>query len=109
MNSSYRQYLLRGYRTDAIRMMLAVADCQERNRANTGFYDTGICSGVFRSEYYDLRMEPEADDSTLAYSIIADPKFEDPADRCGLLSLDQSGTRDIGGADEHFSACWGGR
>jgi len=106
---TYRKYSLRAYRAEAIRMVLAMADCQERNRASTGFYDTSICGEGLSSDHYSLRMEPEGELLTTTYRIVAEPLFSDSEDPCGFLSLDHAGTRDIGGADEVLNACWSGR
>lgn len=103
---SYRQYLQRGHRAEAIRMMLAVADCQERLRVQTGFYDTSRCGSSFESDFYGLRIAPPDESPTFEYEIIAEPRL---SDRCGSLSLDQAGTRGIGGEPELLAACWGGR
>ena len=41
---SYRQYVLRGHRTEAIRIVHATAACLERNHASNGSYDTELCA-----------------------------------------------------------------
>jgi type IV pilus assembly protein PilE len=41
---SYRQYVSRAHRAEAVRTLLAAASCQERIRAQSGYYDTARCA-----------------------------------------------------------------
>jgi len=105
---SYQQYVQRAFRAEAIRMMLAIADCQERIRSGTGFYDTSRCVEAFDSQSHELGIEPPGSASTLEFVISAElrPGREDD---CGNLSLDQAGTRGIGGDPDALGKCWSGR
>ena len=98
----------RANRAEAIRMMLAVAGCQERIRSGTGFYDTSRCRENFSNDSYELRIEPPDDTASSGFTIIAEP-LRGGDDYCGKLSLDQAGTRAIGGKPEALGKCWGGR
>ena len=105
---SYQRYTQRVHRAEAIRMMLAVADCQERVRASTGFYDTASCGEGFNSDSHELRIEPLDNTASLEYTIVAQLR-QGRDDDCGNLSLDQAGTRGIRGNQATVSKCWGGR
>ena len=105
---SYQRYMQRAHRVEATRMILAVADCQERVRANTGFYDTSLCLEAFQSESHDPRIEPPDNTASLEFTIVAEPQ-PGLADYCGSLSLDQAGTRGISGNPDDLGKCWSGR
>jgi len=105
---SYQRYTQRAHRAEAIRMMLAIADCQERVRASTGFYDTSSCGGGINSDSHKLRIEPPDNVASLEFTIIAQLR-QGSNDACGNLSLDQAGTRGISGNQVDVNKCWGGR
>ena len=105
---SYQRYTQRVHRTEAIRMMLAIADCQERIRASTGFYDTSSCGEGFNSNSHELRIEPPDSTASMEFTIIAQLR-QGSNDACGNLSLDQTGSRGIGSNQATVSKCWGGR
>ena len=105
---SYQRYTQRVHRAEAIRMILAVADCQERVRASSGFYDTSSCGEGFDSDSHQLRIEPLDNMASLEYTIVAQLR-QGRDDDCGNLSLDQAGTRGISGDQATVNKCWGGR
>jgi len=107
----YQGYLERGYRVEAIRMLSSAATCQERHRARTGAYDTTQCTGTGNNKkmHYQLSIEPEANTSSMEYTLTAEPVMNQTNDRCGSLSLDQTGARSISGAEENLWKCWSGR
>jgi type IV pilus assembly protein PilE len=105
---SYQRYTQRVHRAEAIRMMLAVADCQERVRASTGFYDTSSCGEGFDSDSHQLRIEPPESMASLEFTIVAQLR-QGRDDACGDLSLDQAGTRGVSDVQATVNKCWGGR
>jgi len=105
---SYQRYTQRVHRAEAIRMMLAIADCQERVRASTGFYDTSGCGEGFSSDSHQLRIEPPDSTASLEYTIVAQLR-EGSDDACGDLSLNQAGSRGISSNQATVNKCWGGR
>lgn len=105
---SYQRYTQRAHRAEAIRMILAIADCQERVRASTGFYDTSSCGEGINSDSHELRIEPPDNVASLEFTIIAQLR-QGSNDACGNLSLDQAGTRGISGNQVAVNKCWGGR
>jgi type IV pilus assembly protein PilE len=105
---SYQQYTQRAHRSEAIRIMLAIAGCQERVRSDTGFYDTSRCKEGYDSDSHELRIEPPDSAASLEFVIIAEPQ-PGRDDSCGSLSLNQAGTRGISGDPEALIKCWSGR
>jgi len=105
---SYRQYVQRGHRADAIRTILTASDCQSRVRVSTGFFDTSRCLKDPHSARYEFRIQPVNDPSANSYTITALP-LDTADDPCGALSLDHAGTRGISGLKGSVSRCWGGR
>lgn len=105
---SYQQYTQRAHRAEAIEKMLAIANCQAKIRSINGFYDTSRCTEDFSAEFHEIRIEPLDRTATLDYIIIAEP-INATGDRCGSLSLDQAGTRNISGDRASRAGCWGGQ
>lgn len=105
----YQRFAQRAERAEAVRALLAAAACQERVRAQTGYYDTARCLDGAASVAYALRIEPADDGAALAFTLIAEPLRPRAGDPCGSLSLDQAGTRGISGDADGLAACWGGR
>ena len=105
---SYQRYELRSQRVEAIRMLLATAACQEKIRAETGYYDTRSCLDD-RDGDYEFRITPPGNAKSLLFTVAAEPRRMSSWDKCGTLSLDQAGTRGIAGKLQDLAACWGGR
>lgn len=105
---SYQQYVLRAQRSEAINMLLQAAMCQQRVYARSGSYDTGACSIAGKQNHYELSYKPSNSQGE-NYVVIAQPLGAQKADRCGSLSLDQSGNRKIGATDASNTQCWNGR
>ncbi len=106
---SYQRYLQRGHRVEAIRMLTSAAACQERHRARTGAYDTTRCTSFADNHHYRLSIEPDANTSSMGFTLIAEPLMQREDDICGSLSLDQAGARAISGAHKNLWKCWSGR
>ena len=106
---AYQGYIQRGHRADAVRAMLGAAACQERVRAGSGYYDTTRCTGGLDTAHYVFSMEPPDQAATLAFNVVATPVRADENDRCGILYLDQAGTRRTSGDPERATACWNGK
>jgi len=106
----YRQFLQRGHRVEAVTLLTEAAACQERIRADTGAYDTDRCRvSTVENRYYQLTVEPAADESVNGFVVTAIPVNPSEEDACGNLSLDHTGRRRISGPAENFWACWSGR
>lgn len=105
---SYRQYAERAERAEAIRLVLATADCQERIRAGQGSYDTTRCLETTNNEHYGFRIEPAGIAASSRFHILAEPVLDEKS-RCGTLGLDHTGTRSISAPNGTLASCWGGR
>jgi type IV pilus assembly protein PilE len=105
---SYRNYMLRVHRTEAIRLLLQASMCQERINARVGNYDTSLCQP--KSEYQRYQMSYSSPDTQgQIYIAMATPKGAQIADPCGSLSVDQNGRRSISSLDISVMKCWNGR
>jgi type IV pilus assembly protein PilE len=104
---SYQQYVQRVRRADAIRIILAAADCQGRIRAETGFFDTTRCVPEHGDTHYQFSYQPSGQAITERYTIIATPLGGD--DHCNALRLDHTGSRSISNSGGSVLKCWGGR
>jgi len=105
---SYRSYMLRVHRSEAIRILLQAAMCQERIYASNGNYDTNQCYPATEYQQYQLSYSP-AESQSGSYLAVATPAGAQLADPCGSLSLDQNGARDISGENISTMKCWNGR
>ena len=105
---SYKGYLLRVHRTEAIRLLLQAAMCQQRLRAAAGSYDTTRCTPSTTSGRYRIRYE-SADSRAERFLATAIPQGAQREDPCGSLSLDQNGARGISEAGAGKNRCWSGR
>lgn len=104
----YSSYTLRVHRTEAIRLLLQAAMCQERIHASRGSYDTSMCHPGSGQQRYQITYE-SPDTQGLSYIAIATPKGAQLADPCGSLSLDQNGVRNISAMNISVMKCWNGR
>jgi type IV pilus assembly protein PilE len=105
---SYRGYMLRVHRTEAIRLLLQAAMCQQRLRAAAGSYDTTRCVPASTSGRYRITYQ-SADTRAQRFLATAIPQGAQQEDPCGSLSLDQNGAQGISEARVSKSRCWSGR
>lgn len=105
---SYRSYILRVHRTEAIRILLQASMCQERLNASRGNYDTSRCQPVSEQKRYQMSYNsPNSQGQTyIAMAIPTGAQLDDP---CGSLLLDQSGVRTISSSNASVVKCWNGR
>jgi len=105
---SYRSYMLRVHRTEAIRLLLRASMCQQRVRATNGHFDTSRCLPANEPQHYRLSYDPP-DTQGGSFLATATPMGSQISDSCDSLTLDQSGTRGIGATDISIVKCWNGR
>lgn len=105
---SYRNHVMRVNRTEAVSALLEIAGCQETVIAMTGRFDTTRCIPE-SLEHYAIRMVPADETEALAYTAWADPTGAQARDNCGSLGLDQTGFRQVTGADAETGECWRAR
>ena len=106
---SYQQYASRAHRAEAIRTLLAAAGCQERIRAQSGYYDTSRCASGLDDRHYSYLIEPVGAPASPTFRLVAIPRASALADGCGSLTLDHTGMRAASGAGASVADCWGGR
>lgn len=105
---SYKSYMLRVHRTEAIRLLLQASMCQQRVRATEGYYDTNRCSPTTEPQRYKLSYDPP-DTQGAGFLVMATPMGAQRSDTCGSLTMDQNGNRGISEADIGVIKCWNGR
>ncbi|MFC1688235.1 type IV pilin protein [Pseudomonadota bacterium] len=105
---SYQQYIRRAHRADAIRAILAAAECQGRIKAQTGYFNTTQCLPKPEDPRYEFRFEPADSLKSDRYTLSALP-LSGQEDSCNTLSFHHTGTRGISHPDGSVSKCWGGR
>jgi len=105
---TYSHYMLRVHRTEAIRMLLQAAMCQERVYASRGVYDTSQCRPGSAQQRYRISYTP-SDSQERNYVAMATPRGAQMEDPCGRLSLDQNGARGISASNISVAKCWNGR
>lgn len=106
---TYRQYIHRAQRAEAVRTLLSIASCQERIRARSGFYDTTRCLEAIEQTHYAFSQLPEDHNPSLIFRAIATPVHVNSNDRCGTLTINQTGSRMISGDAQYRADCWSGR
>ena len=100
---SYRVYVMRAHRSEAIAQMLSVAQCQERTRADRGAYDLGLCLPGSLPRY---QFAYQAGSGGQGWTVRAQPRDAQATDDCGTLELSHTGARH---ADGDEWRCWAGR
>ncbi len=105
---SFQSHMLRVHRTQAVRLLLQAAMCQERLYAIEGKYNTAQCRPDTKHQHYQFKYL-SADSQGHGYLAMASPKGAQLADPCGTLSLDQSGVRGVSAKNIKVAKCWNGR
>ncbi len=105
----YRQYVVRTHRTQAVSELIAMAACQEQQRASAGAYNTSACPQSSTLSDYAVSYSPAASDAVQEFQITALPVGSQSHDACGSLTLDHTGRRFVSGADADRQTCWAGR
>lgn len=108
---SYRQYVMRGYRTDAARTLQEAASFLERyytvnNKYTDATLPTNLQSVTSSgTTFYSVTLTVA---SAGAYTLQAIPQGGQTKDKCGTLVLNQTGAKSItGGASGVVSNdCW---
>jgi type IV pilus assembly protein PilE len=106
---SYRNTMMRVHRAEAIRILNEAALCQQRLRAFSGYYDTGLCRGSESSRYYTLSYSPPDNAETDHFEASAGPKGNQQGDACGAYTLDSDGNHGVDGPGANEARCWESR
>lgn len=105
---SYKSYMLRVHRTEAIRLLLQASMCQQRVRATKGYYDTNRCLPAIEPQRYQFSFDPPNTQGA-SFLAMATPKGAQRSDTCGSLTMDQNGNRGINMTGAGVAKCWHGR
>lgn len=106
----YQEYLRRAKRAEARNMLVQIAAEQERYYSDNNSYGTLTnlgYTGTVTSEtgHYTIAIANLTANGQ-AYDVTATPATFTDA-KCGVLTLDQSGTKQFGGSGGDLSTCWG--
>ena len=105
---TYQRYAVRAHRAEAVRILLGAAACQERLRAESGFYNTSRCASGLDTNHYAFEIEPPDETAAIEFRVVAVPRGAAAVGGCGSLSLDHAGSRGVTGP-RALADCWGGR
>ncbi|AYH45039.1 pilus assembly protein PilE [Azoarcus sp. DN11] len=110
---SYQSYLVRANRSVATAHLLDIATRQQQYRLDARTFGslTDIGMGTPPSDvskYYDVSIAGVP--SATAFTVQAAPKGSQLTGdtKCGILSIDQAGTKTVSGSGS-AADCWGGR
>jgi type IV pilus assembly protein PilE len=123
---SYSEYVRRGRRSEAQTALLEASQFMQRFYAANGRYDPTIESppnpvsipttfnrlprgAADAGRYYIIRFDKVGAKevvSELAYTLVAEPTGIMAGDRCGNLTIDQTGFKGVTGANVSVKDCW---
>jgi type IV pilus assembly protein PilE len=100
----YQEQVRRGHRAAAQAAMLDVAARQQqfvidRRAYATSLAELGLAAPAALAGRYVLAIEAPSEPGAPRFRIVATPRGPQAGDRCGALSVDQSGAREP-------AACW---
>jgi len=105
---SYRAYVIRANRTEAVEALMAAASCQERIYIRANAYDPDACEGGTTNGSYNVTVTTSNGDQNFVAS--AAPQGPQTDDSCGSLSLTHTGSKTANGQTGAVAAtCWTGK
>ncbi len=105
---SYRGYVIRVNRTEAIETLLATTACQERIYTRTNAYAANACGGNSSNSFYTISVATSNGNQNFVAT--AAPQNTQAEDNCGSLTIDQTGVKTADGQGGSFaSTCWRGK
>jgi len=105
---SYRAYVIRSHRTEAIETLLATAACQERLYIRNNAYNADSCEGNSPNDYYTITVTTSNLNQNFVASAV--PQAAQTEDTCGTLTITDIGVKRAGGQGGSFAqSCWSGR
>ncbi len=103
---SYTNHVMRSRRADGKELLMRMAAAQERHYTNLNRYgsvaDLGL-GNTSDNRYYEVEVELGDGDQT--YTLTAAPQGPQTTDKCGDLTLTNTGFKDKSG-DETNGKCW---
>jgi type IV pilus assembly protein PilE len=108
---SYREYVLRANRTEAMNFVLETAACQERVFTKINRYDADRCidNSLTANGLYNVTITTfDADQN---FRLTAVPQGAQADDSCGFLTLDNTGVKRSENAttEVQHADCWRGK
>ena len=101
---SYIEYVQQSRRADCKAVMLTYVNALERRFSTDNAYPDSLdgysCASSDGSATYDLELDVAADGSS--YTLSATPAGSQSQDKCGTLSVTNTGTKDATGT----GSCW---
>ena len=105
---SYRAYVVRSNRTEALEALLAAAACQERIYTRANAYDTAACEGNTTNGVYSITIATSNNNQNFVAT--AAPQGRQSEDQCGSIAIDHTGVKTAGGFGGTFAqTCWSGK
>lgn len=105
---SYRNYVVRAGRTEAMESLLAAATCQERIYTHTNAYDQDACEGNTSNNKYTITVATS--NGNQSFVATATPQAAQAEDDCGSLTINQAGAKTAAGEGGSFNrTCWSGK
>ena len=108
---SYRDYVVRSNRTEALDILLATAGCQERTYTKLNQYDVTRCNigSTTNNGYYVITMATS--NANQNFTLTATPQSGQTEDSCGNLTLTDQGIRGSSKTADtkKVADCWRGK
>lgn len=109
---SYRDYVVRANRSEALEILLAAAACQERIYTKSNQYDATRCDSnnvTSANGHYTITMATA--NANQNYTMTATPQSGQTSDSCGNLTLTDQGIRGSSKTNDvkKIADCWRGR
>ena len=108
---SYRDYVVRSNRTEALDVLLSTAGCQERTYTKLNQYDATRCTigRATNNGYYVITMATS--NANQNFTLTATPQGGQTEDSCGNLTLTDQGIRgsSVTADVKKIADCWRGR
>lgn len=105
---SYTEYVRRGHRADARAALMQAAQWMERAATASGRYpataDFPDALKTLQSRRYAISCTTTNDGSS--FTLEAEPKGGQVGDKCGKLTLTNTGVRGVVGASDTVQNCW---
>lgn len=108
---SYRQYVLRTNRMEAINVLLEVASCQERIYVRLNQYDSNRCGAAATTTNGLYTVSMATSNSNQNYTLTATALGAQVNDSCVNLSLTDQGIRGTSASNvaTDVAKCWKGK
>lgn len=105
---SYRAYVVRSNRSEALEALMTAAACQERVYIASNAYNADACGGASDNGTYTVTIATSNGNQNFVAT--ATPQGAQAEDNCAALTLDHTGAKTANGQGGDFArSCWTGR